>query len=143
MSSKAKLTWKGDFAFEAELQGHKFMIDMAEERGGKDLGPRPMSLVLPALASCSAVGVVGILKKMRVKNYSLQIEVEANTTDVHPKVYDKIVVYYNFNGDSLDGSKLQKAVSVSEERYCGVYAMLSKTSTIESIIKINGVTFNE
>lgn len=136
--SKAKLTWKGNYAFEAELQGHKFILDIGKEEGGEDLGPRPKSLLLPALASCSAVGVVGILNKMRVKGYTLEIDLDAQQSENNPKVYTNIEMYYNFTGENLDITKLKKAVTVSEERYCGVYAMLSKTAEIKSIITING-----
>lgn len=138
MISKSKLVWKGGYAFETELQGHKFIVDLAKEEGGEDLGPRPKTLLLPALASCSAVGVIGILKKMRVPEYTLEIDVDAETRDEHPKVYIKINLYYHFCGENLDSKKLQKAVNVSEERYCSVYTMLSKTAEITSIITING-----
>lgn len=136
--SKAKVTWKGNYAFEAELQGHKFMIDVGKESGGEDLGPRPKSLLLPALATCSAVGVVGILKKMRIKDYTLDIDLEATQRETHPKVFTNIDMYYNFTGENLEIAKLRKAVSVSEERYCSVHTMLSKTAKINSIITING-----
>jgi putative redox protein len=138
MTSNSKLIWKGGYAFETELQGHKFIVDLAKDEGGENLGPRPKSLLLPALASCSAVGVIGILKKMRVPEYSLEIDVDAETREEHPKVYVNINIYYHFKGDNLDGNKLKKAVSVSEERYCSVYTMLSKTAEINSVITING-----
>jgi putative redox protein len=141
MSHKAKLIWRGGFAFEAELQGHKFLIDLDQSEGGEDLGPRPKSLLLPALASCSAVGVIGILNKMRITGYALDIDVDAESSEIHPRVYTVINLSYNFTGSERDGNKLQKAVSVSEERYCSVYAMLSKTAAIHSVITINGEKF--
>ncbi len=139
MSNKSKITWKGGYSFEAEITGHKFMIDISLEKGGNDLGPSPQSLLLPALASCSAVGVVGILNKMKIIGYELDMDVEAEKVEEHPQVYNKITVIYNFRGNDLQDIKLHKAVSVSEERYCGVYAMLSKTAQIKTVITINGV----
>lgn len=139
--SKAKLIWKGNYAFEAQLQGHNFMIDVPESSGGTDLGPTPKSLLLPSLATCSAMGVVGILEKMKITGYKLDIDVDAEAREEHPRVYTKIDLFYNFHGENLNGKKLHKAVSVSEERYCGVYAMLSKTAKINSIITINGEKF--
>lgn len=136
--SRAIVSWKGGFAFEADINGHKFMIDIPADKGGENRGPTPQSLLLPALASCSSVGVVGILNKMRVSGYELQIAVDAEKAEAHPQVYTEITISYNFTGQDLDSSKLHKAVSVSEERYCGVYAMLSKTAKIESKITING-----
>ncbi|MCF7919449.1 MAG: OsmC family protein [Candidatus Cloacimonetes bacterium] len=141
MKSTSRLNWLGGYAFEAELQDHKFIIDLAESEGGQDLGPRPKSLLLPALATCSAVGVIGILNKMRITGYKLDIDVDAETADTHPKVYTIINLSYNFTGENLDGNKLKKAVSVSEERYCSVYTMLSKTAAINSVITINGEKF--
>ncbi len=138
MAVKSKVTWKGGYSFEADISGHKFMIDISREKGGNDLGPSPQSLLLPALASCSAVGVVGILNKMKVTGYELDMDVEAEKVEEHPQVFNKITVLYNFRGSDLQESKLKKAVSVSEERYCGVYAMLSRTAQIISIITING-----
>lgn len=135
----AKVKWKGGFAFEASLEGHRIMIDIPSEKGGSDQGPSPQSLLLPALASCSAVGVIGILKKMRLSGFELEISVNGKKAEEHPQVYKEITIEYNFAGKELDKAKLHKAVSVSEERYCGVYAMLSKTAEIKSIITMNGV----
>jgi len=135
---KVNMQWKGGYCFEADLDGHKILVDLPEESGGNNLGPTPMLLLLPSLATCSAVGVVGILKKMRVPEFKLNIVVDADKTPEHPKYYSKIDVYYNFNGEGLNPKKLRKAVAVSEERYCGVNLMLSKTAEINSIITING-----
>jgi len=137
--NKAKITWKGNVSFEADLGGHKINIDTTKEKGGNDTGPGPMLLLLPALAGCSSFGVVGILKKMRIKDFKLEIEVEANKTTEHPQVYDRIDLFYNFTGENLDNAKLTKAVTVAEERFCGVYLMLAKTAKINSIIINNGV----
>ena len=137
--NKVKITWKGNVSFEADLGGHKINIDTTKEKGGNDTGPSPMLLLLPSLVGCSSFGVVGILKKMRITKYKLEIDVEANKTEEHPQIYDRIDLIYNFTGENLDNAKLTKAVTVAEERYCGVYLMLSKTAQINTIIINNGV----
>ncbi|MCF7912780.1 MAG: OsmC family protein [Candidatus Cloacimonetes bacterium] len=139
MVNKAKITWKGNVSFEADLAGHKINIDSTEDKGGNNTGPSPMLLLLPALAGCSSFGVVGILKKMRITEYKMDVEVVANKTSEHPQIYDQIELKYNFSGENLDNAKLMKAVTVAEERFCGVYAMLAKTAAINSIITNNGV----
>ena len=139
MKNKAKISWKGNVSFEAALGGHIVNIDTTKEKGGNDTGPSPMTLLLPALAGCSSFGVVGILKKMRITEFKLDVDVEANKTAEHPQIYDQIELRYNFIGENLDNAKLMKAVDVAEERYCGVYAMLAKTAAINSIIINNGV----
>lgn len=136
--AKSRISWKGGYAFEADLEGHRIMIDIPTEKGGTNLGPSPQSLLMPALAACSSVGVVGILKKMRVPEFELDIDVEAQKAETHPQFYTKITITYNFAGKGLDAARLHKAVSVSEDRYCGVYAMLSKTAEINSLITLNG-----
>jgi putative redox protein len=84
------------------------------------------------------MGAIGILKKMRVPDFELNIDVEAEQTTEHPKVFSEITVVYNFTGENLESAKLHKAVSVAEERFCGVNLMLSKTARINSLIKLNG-----
>jgi putative redox protein len=136
---KTTVIWKKEMNFEAWINDHRLMIDLPEASGGSGLGPSPLSLLLPALAGCSSMGVVGILKKMRLEDFTLEIDVKGDKSSEHPTIYTNIALTYKFTGKELPESKLQKAVSVSEERYCGVYAMLAKTAVIKSIITLNGV----
>jgi len=117
-------------AFETEVGGHKIIIDAEEKVGGKNLGPSPKPLILNALSGCTAMDVISILRKMRVEPEEFVVEVEANNTDEHPKYFDTIKLIYKFKGKDLPMSKLEKAVSLSQERYCGVSYMLSKTVEI-------------
>lgn len=136
--SKIKLDWRGNMSFSTELNGHEIIIDADDSVGGKDQGPRPKPLVLVALGGCTGMDVVSILRKMRVKDYKLAIEVNGEMTTEHPKYYKSIVVNYNFKGKNLPEEKIKKAVNLSETRYCGVTAMLSEAAEIKNNIFING-----
>jgi putative redox protein len=123
-----------DLSFSVELQGHRFTVDSDEAFGGKDRGPRPKALMLSALAGCTGMDVASILGKMKMPYDSFAIEIDATQTDEHPKVYKAITVRYLFKGGELDRGKIEKAVKLSQEKYCGVYAMLSKTAEITTEI---------
>ncbi|TVQ25033.1 MAG: OsmC family peroxiredoxin [Spirochaetaceae bacterium] len=124
-------------SFDVELQGHRFTIDADEQFGGQNKGPRPKALLLSGLAGCTAMDVVSILTKMKMPYDSFAVEVDADMTDEHPKVYSDIRVRYVFTGADLDRSKIEKAVKLSEERYCGASAMLGKSARITSEIVTN------
>ncbi|KJF42145.1 OsmC family protein [Draconibacterium sediminis] len=133
---EVKVSWKDKMAFEAEVDGHKIMLDAAETVGGENRGPRPKPLMLTALAGCTGMDVISILKKMRVEVEDFNVTVEGDLTDEHPKQYYKMNVIYTFKGKDLPLEKLKKAVSLSEERYCGVSALYRKAIEITSEIKI-------
>ena len=101
MKAQTRLQWLNGMTFDAELNGHHFIVDAEERVGGRDLGPRPKGLVLSALAGCTGMDVVSILKKMKIENYELIINVEADQTTEHPKVYQNIVVEFLFSGENL------------------------------------------
>ncbi|MBP1663112.1 MAG: OsmC family protein [Bacteroidetes bacterium] len=129
--------WMGDMAFETELNGHKLVMDAAEEGGGHDSGPRPKILMLAALAGCTGMDVVLILRKMRVEVVKCNVSVEADVTEEHPKHYSRMHVIYEFTGKNLPLDKLEKAVRMSEETYCGVGAVYRKAIEVTSEIRIN------
>jgi len=131
MKNKVDVTWTENMAFEATVNNHKIVLDAVESVGGKDRGPRPKALTLVSLGGCTGMDVVSMLKKMRVEFESLNIEVEGELTDEHPKVYHTITINYIFKGKGLPMEKLEKAVNLSQDRYCGVTAMLNKAAKIE------------
>lgn len=135
MKQSVTVNWLSDMAFEANINGHKIIIDTNEENGGHNLGPRPKPFMLAALGGCTGMDVVSILKKMRVDYNSLEIIVEGDTVDDHPKKFVKMKVIYNFIGNDMPLDKVQKAVDLSRERYCGVYA--SYKGSIEIDYEIN------
>ena len=136
METIANVTLTEGMAFEVGLNGHKFMIDADEKVGGKDSGPRPKALTLASLGGCTGMDVISILRKMRIEPDYFNVAVGAEMTDEHPKYYNKIHVTYSFRGKDLPMDKLEKAVNLSQEQYCGVSAMLGKAATITSEIKI-------
>jgi len=87
--------------------------------------------MLVALAGCTGMDVVSMLTKMRVEVEDLQIDVEANLTQVHPKYFDTFTIVYTFKGKDLPMAKLEKAVNLSQERYCGVSEMYRQFSKID------------
>ncbi len=137
MKNNTKLIWKGDFEFLTELNGHKFTLDTNEENGGHDQGPRPKGLLLSALAGCTGMDVVSILKKMQVKDFELELEVEADSNQEHPFVYTGAVLKYIFRGENLPLDKLKRAIDLSQTKYCGVSAMLTKAFPIVTQIIVN------
>jgi putative redox protein len=134
MKSSVKL--QEGMAFEAELDGHTFLIDAFDDVGGKDKGPRPKGLTLTSLCGCTAMDVISILRKMKAEPEEFRVEADTDLTDEHPKVFKGITLTYYFKGGDVTREKAEKAVSLSEERYCGVSAMLRKAVPIETKIVI-------
>ena len=123
-------------SFDAEVNGFNIKLDAAEAVGGKNKGPRPKPLLLVSLGGCTAMDVVSILKKMRVEYDTFNMEINADMTDEHPKYYHTIHLKYIFSGKDLPMAKLEKAVDLSQERYCGVSAMLGKVAKIQTEIVV-------
>jgi putative redox protein len=136
MKESVATTWVSNMVFESEINGHKILIDAVPEAGGKNLGPRPKSFMLGALGGCTAMDVISILKKMRVDVEKFNVIVEGELTEEFPKHFFKMHVIYEFTGKELPLDKLQKAVSLSEERYCGVSAVYKKAMELTSEIRI-------
>lgn len=128
--------WLENMSFESEINGHKLVIDAKEEVGGQDKGPRPKPLMLAALGGCTAMDVVSILKKMRVELKDLNVIVEGELSEEHPKRFTKMHVIYEVEGANLPMEKIEKAVSLSEEKYCGVSAVYREVLEITSEIRI-------
>lgn len=128
--------WLSNMAFEAEINGHKIVMDTNPEVGGGDRGPRPKPFMLAALGGCTAMDVISILKKMHVEVESFNVKVEGDLTEEFPKHFSKMHVIYEFTGKNLPLVKLKKAVELSEERYCGVSAVYRKAMEMTSEIKV-------
>jgi putative redox protein len=128
--------WISDMTFEADVDGYKIMMDAKPESGGHDAGSSPKKLMLVALSGCTGMDVVSVLKKMRVEIEGCSIEVQGDVAEEHPKRYTKMHVIYTFTGKNLPMDKLRKAVSLSEETYCGVEALYKLAIEVTSEIKI-------
>lgn len=136
MKATVTANWKGNLAFESAVGDHLVRTDAPKEFGGDDSGASPKKLMLTALAGCTGVDVVSILEKMRVQFDNLDITVEAEATEDTPSVYTAMHIIYTFTGEHLDRKKLEKAVSLSKEKYCGVSMMYEKFLTITSEVVI-------
>ena len=124
MTNHITTKWLGDMKFEStNPSGLNLFIDAGEENGGQGEGYRPKALMLSALAGCGGLDVASLIKKMKLEVNSFKIEIEANLTEEHPKYYDKVAMHFHFYGKNLKEKKLQKAVDLSIEKYCGVMAM--------------------
>jgi len=116
---KINVDWQGDLEFENHLpSGHDLTVDAAEKSGGHNNGPRPMELMLSGLAGCTGIDVVLILKKMKTELEDFEMEVDAERAEEAPKRFTKINIKYKFKGKKLDERKVERAISLSEKKYC-------------------------
>jgi len=136
MKHLVNTSWKGNMLFDALVSGHHVKMDATPEHGGNDEGSRPKELMLASLAGCTGMDVVSILKKMRVEPEKFDIAVEGELTEEMPKHYAAMHIIYKFWGKNLDKEKLQKAVDLSQERYCGVSAAYKKAMKITFEIQV-------
>jgi putative redox protein len=120
------ISWKDGMAFEADVNGHKFMLDAAEKAGGRNLGPRPKPLMMVALAGCTGIDVVSILAKMRVVLDKFNVKVESKQSVEKPIYYTSMHIIYEFWERNLSYEKLEKAINLSLDNYCGVAATYKK-----------------
>jgi putative redox protein len=117
--------------------GHWIALDTSEEIGGSDAGTSPMELVLEALGGCTAMDVLSILKKKRMKYDKFVIDIVGERAQDHPRVFTKIHLVYKFWGNELSESAIERAIMLSETKYCSVNAMLRPTVEITSKFILN------
>jgi len=129
MIHQVKTTWKENMAFDSQIDKHTIRMDAAGLLGD-DSGPSPKKLLLASLAGCTGMDVVSLLKKMRVPFTNFEMDIDADLTDEHPKVYSEIRIKYRIFGTQLNKEKVKKAIDLSQDKYCGVSAMLEKNSPI-------------
>ena len=134
MKHEVKTVWKGNMAFDSQIDEHIVRTD-SKPPLGESSGPSPKKLLLASLAGCTGIDVASLLDKMRVPITGLEIETEADLTDEHPKVYSEIRIIYRVFGKDLKKKKIEKAINLSKEKYCGVSAMLQANSPIKYVIE--------
>lgn len=128
---KARIKWLEGLAFVGESgSGHSVVLDGPPESGGRNLGIRPMEMLLLGLGGCTAFDVVYILRKARQPVTDCVVEVEAERSEAVPKVFTRIHIHYIVSGDGLSGKQVERAVRLSTEKYCSATVMLSKTAEI-------------
>jgi len=139
-TSKAYLKQVKGITFAGKTDSnHWITVDGPENFGGSDAGIRPKELLLLSLAGCTASDVVSILQKKRVKLDDFEINILAEMTEEHPKVFTKIDLEYVFYGDSIAEKDVERAIDLSQTKYCGVTAMLEKVLTINHTYRIEKV----
>lgn len=128
---KAVVKWLDNMSFVGESgSGHSVVMDGPPEDGGRNLGVRPMEMVLLGMGGCTAFDVVLILQRQRQAITDCQVELSAERAETVPKVFTKIHVHYIVKGKSLDEKKVARAVEMTAEKYCSVSIMLSKSADI-------------
>jgi putative redox protein len=110
--------------------GHSVVMDGAADAGGRNLGVRPMEMLLLGLGGCTAFDVVSILQKSRQKLVDCEVEIEAERATEVPKVFTSIHVHFIVSGKDLDPAKVERAVNLSADKYCSASRMLEKAATI-------------
>ncbi len=123
MTNKVTTEWQSDLHFVSDTEGGNLVLDADEAVGGKGLGLRPKPLMLVSLSGCTGMDVASLLKKMRAEVEEFKVVVEGELTEEHPKVYKKVVVHYYFKDKDYKKDKIEKAVDLSVNRYCGVFEM--------------------
>jgi putative redox protein len=115
--------YEGGMAFSTTIRSHNITIDLNKENGGNDLGSSPKILMLVSLAGCTGVDVVAILNKMKVSFSEFSINVLAHLTETDPKIYNEVTLTYTIKVADEDRSKVERAVALSQDKYCGVSEM--------------------
>ncbi len=134
---KARVKWIENVAFLGESgSGHGVVIDGPPEYGGRNLGPRPMELLLLGVGSCSAFDVVQILKKGRHPVTDCEVRVSAERADTVPKVFTKIHLHFLVTGKGLSERAVERAVSLSAEKYCSASIMLGKAAEVSHSFEV-------
>jgi len=128
---QARIKWVQDATFLGESgSGHAVVMDGPPEHGGRNLGARPMEMLLLGMGGCTAFDVVHILKKSRQPVSDCVAELEAERADEDPKIFTRIHVHFIVAGRGLDEKRVARAVSLSADKYCSASIMLGKTATI-------------
>lgn len=134
---KARIKLNEGVSFVAESgSGHAIVTDGAPDAGGRNLGPRPMELVLMGTGACSAFDVVLILRRGRQDVQDCVVDMEAERADTDPKVFTRIHMHFTVTGKGLDRERVARAIQLSSEKYCSASAMIAKTAHIRHDFEI-------
>ncbi|MDP1683382.1 MAG: OsmC family protein [Burkholderiales bacterium] len=128
---KARIKWVEGASFLGETEsGHAVLMDGPPDGGGRNLGPRPMEMLLIGTGGCTAYDVVAILKKQRQQISDCVAEIHAERADTDPKVFTKIHIHFIVSGKDLKSEQVERAINLSAEKYCSASIMLGKTAVI-------------
>lgn len=128
---RTKIKWVEDATFMGTTDsGHAVIMDGPPDHGGRNLGPRPMEMLLLGLGGCTTFDVIMILKKSRQDIHDCVVEIDAERAEEEPKVFTKIHVHFVVTGKDLKEKQVERAVSLSAEKYCSASIMLGKMAEI-------------
>ena len=131
MPTIAKVSWVDGALFVAEGgSGHTFTMDGSPEVGGRNLASRPMEVMLMGMGGCTAIDVVSMLKKQRQDIEGVEVSLEAERAGDHPKVFNSVKLVYTVRGRKLNRALIERAVGLSDEKYCSATAMVRKSAEI-------------
>ena len=134
---KVSIKWIDGVSFVGESEtGHAVVLDGAPENGGRNIGMRPMEMLLVGMGACTSFDVVTILKKARQPILNCVAEIDAERADEIPKVFTKIHVHFVITGNNLNETQVERAVKLSAEKYCSASIMLSKSVDISHDFEI-------
>ncbi len=134
-----KLEYLKDLQFKAysdQNRNYEILLDTSKEAGGRDEGMKPTDLVLVGLAGCSSMDIVSILKKKRQNIIDYKVKVTGERAENHPKVFTKISIIYEIKGENIDENAVKRAIELSKDKYCSVWAMLKNGIDIKWSYKI-------
>ena len=128
---KTRVKWLDNMSFVGEsASGHSVVMDGPPESGGRNLGIRPMEMLLLGLGGCSSFDVVMILQRGKQDLVDCEVEIEATRADTEPKVFTKIHMHFIVKGNGLSEAKVKRAIDLSAEKYCSASIMLGKTAVV-------------
>ncbi|MFZ1529371.1 MAG: OsmC family protein [Ferruginibacter sp.] len=135
MSHKVSTRYNGKMNFGCQIGPHEVKMDVGEADGGQDSAPSPKKLMLASLTGCTAVDIVSILNKMKLGFSEFSVDATATLSEEHPKIYNKVRLSYKIKLAEADRPKMQKAIKLSEEKYCGVMAMFRAFAIVETEVE--------
>lgn len=134
---KARVKWIENVCFMGESEtGHAVVLDGAPDAGGRNLGMRPMEMLLIGMGACTSFDVVTILKKARQPILDCVAEIQAERAEEIPKVFTTIHVHFIVTGNGLNANQVERAVKLSAEKYCSASIMLGKAAQVTHDFKI-------
>ncbi|HEX2682916.1 MAG TPA: OsmC family protein [Ferruginibacter sp.] len=136
MTHSVSTRFDKNMAFIANINGHDVLMDTTADDGGEDSGPSPKRLMLASLGGCTGMDIVPMLNKMKVPFSDFSITVDADVRDEYPKIYNRVKITYSIRMAPADKPKLEKAIALSQEKYCSVSAMFKSFAQLETAIVI-------
>ena len=127
---QVRTKWAGQMLFESLANGHIIRMDKVQAFGGKDAGPRPKPLFLSAIGGCTGMEIIAIADKMRLKIESLDIDVSGELNHQQPKIYTSVHLLITIKSPGTDPQKIQRAVALATEKYCGILAMVRRFASV-------------